>query len=127
MAIPNPAHHVAARFISRSRTVYPSCSLAQKGYTSLCRGVFMPQRQQIGRNGTITELRRLVPVSQLLQGFRQILCKGAGHYYPGFQVEALDFEHALLAMGLGIHSAHQLAAMEQGQHEVAVLTLGGRV
>ncbi len=71
----------------------------------------MPQRQQISRNGTITELRCLVPVSQLLQGFRQILCKGAGHSQPGFQIEALDLEDPLLAMGLGIHPAHQLATM----------------
>ncbi len=86
----------------------------------------MPQRQQIGRNGTITKLRRLVPVSQLLQGFRQILCKRAGHSHTGFQIEALDLEDPLLAMGLGIHPAHQLATMQQGQHEVTVLTLGGR-
>ncbi len=67
-----------------------------------------------------------MPVSQLLQGFRQILCKRAGHSHTGFQIEALDLEDPLLAMGLGIHPAHQLATMEQGQHEVTVLALGGR-
>ncbi|MNZ91123.1 hypothetical protein D3C78_1100970 [compost metagenome] len=29
-------------------------------------------------------------------------------------------------MGLGIQAPHQLASAQQGQHEVAVLTLGGR-
>lgn len=72
------------------------------------------------------DARRSVPTGTLCECLRQTLCEALIGHKTRLQMQGLDFEHPVRAMGLGIYTPDQCAVMQQGEHEVAVLALGLR-
>src|SRR5262245_55216381 len=75
---------------------------------------------------TDDDIGRSVPLGQAVQCASQVGQHPFGNPYAWFHMQRFDLEHPLRSMRLEIQPADELAAMQDGQREIAVSTLCSR-